>query len=58
MYQLNFDGNKDFVYKNIVDWLEGQGNDENIDSYSKFSKTIVFSCTNWDLYSQNYENQQ
>ena len=39
--------------KGGVDWLSGQGNDdENIDTYSEFSKTIDTILMGWNTYRQ------
>ena len=39
--------------KGGVDWLNGQGNDdENIDTYSEFSKTIDTILMGWNTYHQ------
>lgn len=39
--------------KSGVDWLNGQGNnDENIDTYSEFSKTIDTILMGWNTYRQ------
>lgn len=39
--------------KGGVDWLNGQGNDdENIDTYSEFTKTIDTILMGWNTYHQ------
>lgn len=38
--------------KGGVDWLNGQGNDENIDTYSELSKTIDTILMGWNTYHQ------
>lgn len=39
--------------KSGVDWLNGQGNDdENIDTYSEFTKTIDTILMGWNTYYQ------